>query len=147
MPLTIFSNKISIQEKEAMAERLVLAEGKAMPQREISVRNISNHIAYTEGNNYENLDWSSKNIVDFVGGRSNFFFHAMNLPRSFSRLSPNEWNKNHDYIRAKRIVQSSLICINDASERVVANSKNKLLKQRCKKEETFQRNMLSLNNI
>lgn len=145
-PLALFSQKTSLQEKEAMAEKLLLAEGKAMPQRNISVRNISNHIAYNEGNNTENYDWGSKNIVDFIGDRSNFFFDAMNLPRSFLRLHANEWNKNYGYIRAKCIIQRSLICINDASERVISNCKSKLMKQRCKKEKTFQQNMLSLNN-
>lgn len=146
LPLSLFSKKTSIQEKEAISERLILAEEIAMPQRTLVGRDISNCIAYSEGNNTENYDWSSKIIADFVGDRSNFFFEALNLPRNFLRLNANEWNKNHEYIHAKNIVQSSLICINDGSERVISNCKNKFNKQRCRKETTFQQNMLSLNN-
>ena len=56
----------------------------------------------------------------------------------------NEWKKQPSYISAKKTVQNALICINDASERVISNSKVKFNKQRCRKESSFRQNMLNL---
>lgn len=69
----------------------------------------------------------------------------MNLPREFLRLDSNEWKTNNDYNKAKNIVQKALICVNDGSERVIANCKSKFNKQRCRNETSFRQNMLSLH--
>lgn len=146
-PLSLFSNKVSNADKDMIAEKLISTRDKIMPTRRLDGRNVSNHILYSDGIIDENLDWSSRNVTDFIGDRSNFFFDAMDLPRNFLRLSAREWNKDRDYVRAKKIVQNTLICINDASERVISKCKNKFSKQRCRRESTFRQNMLSLNNF
>lgn len=145
-PLSLFSEKVSNQEKNDIAEKLVATFDKIMPPRGLNASN-SNHIAYNDGNHDQNHDWRAKSVADFIGNRSLFFFEVMNLPRNFLRSDANGWKRNREYISAKRNIKRALICINDASERVISNCKNKFSKQRCRKESTFRQNMLSLNII
>lgn len=145
-PLSIFSEKTSIQEKNLIAGKLLLTENKITPIRGTKVDNqICNHIAYCSGRTDGDYDWSSISVIDLVGDRSQFFFDTLNLPRSFLRLDASQWKINRDYIRAKQNVQNALMCINDGSERVISNCKNKFNKQRCRKETSFRQNILNLH--
>lgn len=139
-PLSLFSKKVSTQEKNAIAAKLLLTSNNIVPIRRIN----SNHISFKDGTDTEDYDWSSICIVDLIGDRSHFFFDTMNLPRNFLSIDSSEWEYNPEYIQGKKIVENALICINDGSERVVSNCKNKLQKQRCRKESTFQQNILNL---
>lgn len=140
-PLSLFSDKVSEQEKNIMASKMLetLSEG-TRPRR-----NNGNDIAYCESIGDENFNWKLIDIFNLVGDRSHFFFDIMNLPREFLRLDSNEWKTNNDYNKAKNIVQKALICVNDGSERVIANCKSKFNKQRCRNETSFRQNMLSLH--
>lgn len=140
-PLSLFSEKLSVQEKNAIAKKLCMTADKIMPLRNLR----SNHISFAEDIDYENYDWSSKSVIDLVGGRSHFFFDIMNLPKNFLRVNASQWENNDSYNKAKQIIQDALICINDGSERVISNCKNKLQKQRCRKESTFRQNILNLH--
>lgn len=137
-PLSLFSDKVSTQEKNIIAMNL---QEKITPVR----KHPSNHIAYCDGIDDHSYDWQSKRVSDLIGDRSQFFFDTMNLPRNFLMSDASVWNKNNEYISAKQTVQNALICINDASERVISNSKAKFNRQRCRKETTFQQNMLNLH--
>lgn len=139
-PLSLFSKKLSTHEKNTVATKLLLAVDKIVPAR----KNDKNHLSFKQGFDIENYNWSSKSIVDLIGDRSHFFFDIMNLPRNFLSIDSNDWESNCDYIRAKEKIEGALICINDGSERVVSNCKNKLQKQRCRKESTFQQNIYNL---
>lgn len=68
----------------------------------------------------------------------------MNLPHNFLRSDAREWDTTIEYNKAKETIENALICINDASERVISNCKSKFNKQRCRKRTTFQQNMLDL---
>lgn len=134
----MFLDKVSIHEKNIMAKKM---QEKPMSARDD--RHVSNHLAFIVDD--ARYDWSSKQISDFIGDRSIFFFDVMNLPREFLNLDATEWNTKLPYTKAKKIVQSTLICVNDASERVISNSKSKFNKQRCRNETTFRQNMLNLH--
>lgn len=142
-PLSIFSTKLSIQEKNEIAEKLCLTSENIVPER--SLDQLSNHISFNEAMNKENYDWSSKRVIDLIDERSHFFFDSMNLPRTFLRMDSSEWESNCDYVKAKETIQGALICINDGSERIVSNCKYKLQRQRCRKESTFRQNILNLH--
>lgn len=139
-PLSLFSNKLSTHEKNMVAAKLLSAVDNIVPARSTD----NNHISFKQGIDNENFDWSSKSIVDFIGDRSHFFFDIMNLSRNFLSIDSSNWEYNCDYVRAKEMIEGALICINDGSERVVSNCKNKLQKQRCRKESTFQQNIYNL---
>lgn len=143
-PLSLFSDKASIQQKNLIAQKLSLIQNEVMPLRRRHER--SNQIAYSDGIGDRNHDWNSKCIADLIGDRSQYFFDIMNLPRNFLRLDASEWNRNPDYINAKKIAENALICINDTSERVISNCKSKFNKQRCRKESSFRQNMLNLHS-
>lgn len=95
--------------------------------------------------NNQNYDWNSKHMIDLIDERSHFFFKSMNISRTFLRINSSEWESNDEYAQAKKTIQSALICINDASERVISTCKFKLRRQRCRKESTFRQNILNLN--
>lgn len=136
-PLALFSKKLSIHDKNIAAAKLLSSFDKILPPRNMK----RNHISYIDIND-EN--WRSKSIVDLIGDRSRYFFDIMNLHRNFLNIDSSGWESNRDYMHAKNIVQGALVCVNDGSERVVSNCKNKLQKQRCRKESTFQQNILNL---
>lgn len=140
-PLTLFSEKSSNEHKNLIASKLLSTERSDMPLRD---DRVYNHLAYHTGREDENFDWSSISVTDLIGKRSNFFFDVMNLPRNFLRLDASQWSKDREYKRAKNVIQKSLICVNDGSERVISNCKSKFSKQRCRKEDSFRQNMLNL---
>lgn len=142
-PLTLFSEKSSIQQKNLIAEELLSMANNIMPARNDSPS--SNALAYNTGRNNDNYDWGSISVTDLIGHRSHFLFDVMNLPRNFLRLNASEWKTNKDYNSAKQIIQNALICVNDCSERVISNCKNKFNRQRCRKEDSFRQNMLNLH--
>lgn len=141
-PLSVFSTKLSVQEKNEIAEKLCSTAERIAPRE---TNQLSNHTSFDEALNDANYDWSSKRVIDLIGERSLFFFDTMNLPRGFLSIDAGEWDTSRDYMRAREIVQSALVCINDGSERVVSNSKYKLQRQRCRKESTFRQNILNLH--
>lgn len=122
---------------------MCLLLGETLPVRILS--QMSNHISFNEGLDNPNYDWNSLKPIDLINGRSRFFFDSMNLPRSFLQVDSMQWESNADYVHAERIIQNSLICINDGSERVISNSKYKLQRQRCRTETTFRQNILNLH--
>lgn len=139
-PLCLFSEKVSIDEKNRISEKL-RATFDDLPIR--NDNRGSNHVAFHYDDD-ENYDWERLSLFDLIDARSNFFFQTMNLPRGFLNRNANEWVLNKDYQNAKKIVENSLVCINDASERVISQCKNKFNKQRCRNENTFRQNILSL---
>lgn len=140
-PLSLFSGKTTVYEKNMIASKL--QETADIPTH--ARRDVGNDIAYTKSIGDDEYDWSSISLIDLIDDRSHFFFDVMNLPRNFLRLNANEWKRDEGYNKAMEIVQSTLICINDGSERVISNCKNKFSKQRCKKETSFRQNMLNLH--
>lgn len=142
-PLCLFSEKVAIEEKNRISDKLRASFNEVLPLRNHS--RTSNHVALSYDEN-EDYDWEQLSLSDFIGVRSQYFFHTMNLPRDFLNINANEWKLNKNYNNAKKIVENSLVCINDASERVIASCKNKFNKQRCRKEVTFRQNILSVNS-
>lgn len=142
-PLALFSDKISLEDKNSIAEKMCVALDKTMPQRRMIPP--SNDISFSEGIGDVDYDWSSKTVANLIGDRSPFLFHIMNLPCEFLRQDSREWKKLNDYNHAKKTIQNALICINDGSERVISNCKNKFQKQRCRKETTFRQNLMNLH--
>lgn len=144
-PLSLFSDKVSIQQKNLISQKIIRSQDKIMPLRQFSKSRRTNQVAYSDGIDDRNHDWNSKCVADLIGDRSAFFFDTMNLPARFLRLDASVWNENPDYVNAKKTVENALICINDASERVISNCKSKFNKQRCRKESSFRQNMFNLN--
>lgn len=131
--LSLFSDKISINEKNEIARKL-LQIGMDITERNLQ----SNHIKFNEI--VEN--WNTKQIVDFVGKRSLYLFYVFNISTDFLEVGADEWNENPDYLNAKCIISNALVCVNDSTERVISTCKFKYKRQRCKNDTTFHRSML-----
>lgn len=141
-PLSLFSQKVTVAEKNAMREKLNVSEDAEIPIRQIDQNEFSNYINYSAGVNKPNYNWNSMSVVDLIGVRSNFFFNTLNINRDFLKLDASAWNKNRSYKEAKKTIENALVCVNDASERVISNCKRKFKHQRCRKENTFRQNIL-----
>lgn len=142
VPLSLFSEKLQIAEKNEIREKLINFESETMPPRLMSPNQLNNHIAYTSGMNQPKYDWSLLSIVDLIGERSVFFFDVLGINRGFLRVDASEWGKQKEYNAVKRVIHAALICINDGSERVISKCKSKYKKQRCRKECTFRQNII-----
>lgn len=131
--LLLFSDKLSAAEKNQLAGRLLEID-ENLPERNLRL----NHTKYNE-----HVDsWSTKQIVDFIGNRSLHLFQLFNIPLNFLRVDANQWTNNVEYINAKNIIGSALVCVNDSTERVISTCKMKFKRQRCKNDLSFQRSML-----
>lgn len=141
-PLCLFSEKVPVDEKNRISEKLRASFDEILPLRNENQGN--NHVAFHD-DDLEDYDWERLSLSDLIGVRSHFFFQSMDLPWGFLNRNAVDWKLNKDYKNAKKIVENSLVCINDASERVISKCKSKFNKQRCKKETTFRQNILSLH--
>lgn len=131
--LSLFSDKISTNEKNEITSRL-LEMDENLPQRNLQ----SNHIKYSG-----DVDlWSHKRLADFVGKRSLYIFQLFNISVNFFRVNAIDWPQNAEYLNAKNIISSALVCVNDSTERVISMCKLKFKKQRCKNDTSFRRGML-----
>lgn len=131
--LCLFSDKLSSNEKNQFASAL-LRLNEDIPERNLRL----NHIKYNENVS----DWRNKQLIDFVGPRSLFLFQTLEISQEFLVDDANDWSTNASYLNAKSKISSSLICVNDATERVISTSKYKYKRQRCKNDNSFNRSML-----
>lgn len=65
----------------------------------------------------------------------------MNFGRNFLRLNANQWDSDFEYQAAKKTINNTVVCVNDATERVISNCKKKYNSQRCRKESSFRQNI------
>lgn len=141
-PLSLFSEKVQIIDKNVMRQKLINMGNQEMPPRIINSNQLTNHIAYTDGVNNPNYDWSRLEIADLIGERSIYFFHVLGINRDFLNVDASQWSKQKDYNSVKKAIHEALICINDGSERVISKCKSKYKRQRCRKECTFRQNII-----
>lgn len=132
--LCLFSDKISSNEKNQIATRL-LQMPHQLPNRNLSL----NHVKFIESDNI--VDWRTMQIVDFVGERSLHLFQILDISTHFLRINASQWAVNAEYLSAREKIEASLVCVNDATERVISTCKSKYKKQRFKNEVSFRRSM------
>lgn len=131
--LCLFSDKLSSNEKNQFASAL-LRLNEDIPGRNLR----SNHFKYNETVS----DWRNTELIDFVGPHSLFLFQTLEIPQDFLVDDANDWSTNASYLNAKSTISSNLICVNDATERVISTCKYKYKRQRCKNDNLFNRSML-----
>lgn len=115
-PLSLFSEKVQTMEKNEIRLKLINMENQEMPPRLIN-SNQTNHIAYTNGVNNSNHDWSRLRIVDLIGERSMFLFHALGINCDFLEVDAIQWSKRKDYNSIRKVIHEALICINECTFR------------------------------
>lgn len=138
-PLVIFSNKISFEEKNDVAAKLIRLSSINLPPRRIGSNQISNHIEYTERIEFGEID--QLEISRLIGGRSHYLFNVMKIKTNFLHCDAESWPTNNEYLRARNIISKTLICVNDNSERVISASKHRISRQRCRNNDSFRRSM------
>lgn len=139
-PLSLFSNKVSTVEKNAMREKLNVFLDQVMPPRMNSNRN-SNHISYNNTIDSSSNVINTLNLVDLIGERSPYIFSIMKLSRNFLHLDADQWDNDCEYRAAKKTINDAIVCVNDGTERVISNCKRKYKSQRCRKESSFRQNI------
>lgn len=139
--LSLFSDKVSILEKNRIAAQMTEMRDEPIPDRRTNNNQISNHIQFSDGN--ENTDWLSLSVQDFIGERSLFLFDLLGISIEFLEIDAEEWTNDPQYIQAKEKISKTLICTNDTSERIISLCKDKYKKQRCRKEDSFQRSLIA----
>lgn len=131
--LSLFSEKLSAEEKNEMARKLTRMDFNNIPERNYE----SNHIKFNDF--VEN--WHMKQIADFIGDRSLYIFQLFDISMEFLDLDAIQWITNPTFLNAKLKISAALVCVNDATERVISTCKYKYKRQRCKNEESFHRSM------
>lgn len=139
--LSIFSEKLSMNEKNQVARKLLQHDIVNMPARRIGRNQISNHIQYSEPIEFGKLD--NLDIPALIGERSFYLFHVHRISTNFLNLDAELWSSNREYLYAKNIISKTLICVNDNYERVFAASKFKYARQRCRNNDSYRRAMLA----
>lgn len=132
--LCLFSDKISSSEKNHIAARLLQIPHQ-LPNRNLRL----NHVKFNE---YDDIDdWGIMQLVDFVGDRSLHLFQILDIPMHFLSINASQWTVNAEYLSAKDKIEAALVCVNDATERVISTCKSKYKKQRFKNDVSFRRSM------
>lgn len=132
--LSLFSKKLTIDEKKQIASKLKEFTAHPLPQRDTNL----NHIQFVD----EIDNWRSVKLVDLIGERSPYMFQLMELQTSFLDLDASEWETNQCYLMAKNTIENALICVNDCTERAISKCKWKNRRQRCRNKVSFRRNMI-----
>lgn len=123
-----------------MREKLNVFLDQMMPPR-MNANQNSNHISYVGDIDCSSNVLNTLNLVDLIGERSPYIFSIMKLGRNFLRLDADHWHNDCEYQAAKKTVNNTLVCVNDATERVISNCKRKYKSQRCRKESSFRQNI------
>lgn len=139
--LSLFSEKISILEKNRISDDLFAIMNEPIPDRQIDGNELSNCIKYLAGN--ENTDWRTIQVHDLIGKRSLFLFNALNLSVGFLEIDAALWARDDEYIEAKKKISNTLICTNENSERMISLCKVKNKNQRCRSENSFRRSLFA----
>lgn len=140
-PLAIFSNKMTREEKNKVAEKLNQIDNINLPERRIGSNQTSNHIEYTEEIRFSQVH--ELDISQFIGERSHYLFNIMKITTNFLHSDAESWPTNNEYLHARNVISKTLICVNDNSERVFSASKHRINRQRCRNESSFRRSMLA----
>lgn len=135
--LSLFSDKVSIAEKNHIAATLI--EMKELPTSNSRIDKMSNHFKFSIGN--ERTDWHSMRIHDLIGERSLFLFESLEISIDFLENDAEIWSDDLEYIQAKEKISNTLVCINDTSERMISLCKTKNRNQRCRNEDSFRRSL------
>lgn len=139
--LSMFSTKVSCDEKNEIAAMLLQQNNVNLPVRRITPDEVSNHIRYSNDIEFGNIN--QLRVADLVGERSFYLFNVMNISTEFLHNDARTWFKNNEYLRAKHLISKTLTCVNDTSERVISASKYKYKRQRCKTNDSFRRSMFA----
>lgn len=122
--LSLFSDKVSIQEKRNMIQMLT-------PDPENRTNNSLRRTAPI--NNVRNIQ-----LHHFISTRSSFLFHQLKISQQFLQLNPNEWEQSELYISAKKIIRDFVVVVNDSCERGIYLGSNLIDGQRVQSEERLQ---------
>lgn len=127
--LSLFSEKVSNDEKDSMIISLIQATG---------VR-TANSIKYKDPiGNIQALE-----LNQFLSPRSFFLFDVLELDTEFLTQIADNWNQNHSYQEAKTIIRDLIIVVNDGAERALQLGANIISKQKVRTEERLQNFIIS----
>lgn len=110
VPLALFSQMLSDEDKEIMRLRLLQFE---------SAGSTSHRVGSSFGKpDLKPISEEMESLNDLIGPGSMRFFHIVNAPYEFLQTPADEWTKMDDFLEMKTIVQN-LQVVNEAAERGV----------------------------
>lgn len=112
--LCLFSEKMPANEKNEMAAMFLRIDPE-MPIRDYR----ANHIKF----NGEVDQWSTQEVLNFVGERSMHLFELLEIQLGFLSMDAKTWTTNAEYLNMKEKLSAALVCVNDGSERVISTCK------------------------
>lgn len=122
--LSLFSNHVSIDTKNRIRGRI---------SRNIGERNIrSLKFSFEETTQFVDM-----NLEDFIDSRSFFLFQLLDTTADFLQQDAATWNHITSYITIKKIVEETIIVINDGAERLLGNADKIIRTQKARKEKYF----------
>lgn len=124
--LSIFSDKVSIEEKNFISSMLIVPD-TVPPRTENSLR-FSGSI-----DDVENVE-----LWNFISPRSCFLFFVLNIDTTFLASGAENWANLDSYINAKRKIDALLIGVNDSAERGLRKTNILIEKQKVRTEQRLQ---------
>lgn len=127
--LSLFSNKVSINDKADMVAKLTQNVGGR----------TCNSIKYTtEIDDIQNIQ-----LHHFISARSFFLFELLELNAEFLNENPADWNEMNSFKLAKQKVLDLITVVNESAERAVQLGANTITNQRAKTEQSLQEFIIS----
>lgn len=127
--LSLFSNKVSINDKADMATKMTQNVGDR----------TCNSIKYTS----EIDDIQNIQLHHFISARSFFLFELLQLNAEFLDENPANWNEMNSFKLAKQKILDLITVVNDSAERAVQLGANTITNQRAKTEQSLQEFIIS----
>lgn len=122
--LSLFSNKVSTQEKIRMVQQLT---------RQASARTENSIKRTTDIDNIPDMQ-----LHQFISSRSFFLFERLELDTAFLNENPENWNNMSSFKNAKKTIEELLNVVNDSSERALQLGSTTITNQRVQSEERLQ---------
>lgn len=121
--LSLFSNIISSEQKEAIRLRLVRTIGTRTENSNRCMRQDS---------------FSTCELQDFVSPRSMFLFLALKIDVPFIEHSATEWDNLESYKNARIRLKNLLVVVNDSAQRALGQTSNFIHHQKARTEINLQ---------
>lgn len=125
--LSLFSNNVSTATKNKMRGRF--NNGIVLPNRmERSLKFIM-----TTSTEFQSLE-----LHDFIGTRSHFLFQILDIEPDFLNHDAITWEYIESYKSIQKLIEQTIVVINDGAERILGLSDNIIRTQKARKKKYFQ---------
>lgn len=116
--LAVFSNKVSMEDKNNMRLQLLAEDLPERNQNSIRLKDYEQNMK----------------LPDLVTARSRFLFSILDIDMSFCAKPAESWSRNAGYRSAKKLIQELIVVVNDSAERALGRADTIIKKQKARSE-------------